>query len=101
MTAMIKRVEKPWGWEEFLVENEFYRIKRLHVNAGCRNSLQRHREKVKALIYPDGKIVHVLPFKVHRIEAPPDKDLEVLEVSHGEDEDVEGLEDDYGRIEKT
>lgn len=101
MMTMIKRVEKPWGWEEFLVENEYYRIKRLHVNAGCRNSLQWHREKVETLIYPNGDIVHVPPLKVHRIEAPPNKDIEVLEVSHGKDEDIERLEDDYGRITKT
>jgi mannose-6-phosphate isomerase-like protein (cupin superfamily) len=101
MTSMTKRVEKPWGWEEFLVENEYYRIKRLHINAGCRNSLQRHREKVETLIYPNGEIVHVPKLKVHRIEAPPDQDIEVLEVSHGKDEDVERLEDDYGRTMKT
>jgi hypothetical protein len=38
---------------------------------------------------------------VHRIEAPPDHDIDVLEVSHGKDEDVERLEDDYGRKTKT
>jgi mannose-6-phosphate isomerase-like protein (cupin superfamily) len=100
MIVMVKRVMKPWGWEDFLVENEYYRIKRLHVNAGCRNSLQRHREKVETLIYPNGDVVHVPPLKVHRLEAPPDHDVDILEVSHGRDEDVERLEDDYGRTEK-
>ena len=100
LIRMVKRVEKPWGWEEFLVENEYYRIKRLHVNAGCRNSLQRHREKVETLIYPNGEIVHVPPLKVHRLEAPPDQDIDILEVSHGKDEDIERLEDDYGRTTK-
>jgi hypothetical protein len=95
---MVKRIKKPWGWEEILIENEYYRIKRLHVNAGHRNSLQRHKEKVETLIYPDGKIMHVLPMKIHRIDAPPNKDLDVLEVSHGKDEDIERLEDDYGRV---
>jgi hypothetical protein len=36
--------------------------------------------------------------KIHRIDAPPNKDLDVLEVSHGKDEDIERLEDDYGRV---
>ena len=97
---MRKRIGKPWGWEEILVENEFYRIKKLHVNAGCRNSLQRHREKVETLIYPNGEIVHVPQMKVHRITASTSEDLEVIEVSHGRDEDVERLEDDYGRQSK-
>jgi hypothetical protein len=38
---------------------------------------------------------------VHRIEAPPNQAIDVLEVSHGKDEDVERLEDDYGRTTKT
>jgi hypothetical protein len=42
--------------------------------------------------------MHILPMKIHRIDAPPNKDLDVLEVSHGKDEDIERLEDDYGRV---
>jgi hypothetical protein len=43
----------------------------------------------------------VPPLKVHIIEAPPNRDIDILEVSHGKDEDVERLEDDYGRTTKT
>lgn len=42
------RVEKPWGYEQWLVLNEFYAFKLISMKAGCRSSLQLHEKKVEA-----------------------------------------------------
>jgi mannose-6-phosphate isomerase len=39
------RIEKPWGEEEIIVDTPNYRIKIIHVKAGCRLSKQYHNEK--------------------------------------------------------
>jgi len=87
-------IEKPWGKEEILIETVYYRIKKITVNPGCRTSLQYHNKKVETIIYPDGRIKHIPPKRIHRIIGP----VTVIEVSHGSDDDVIRLEDDYGRI---
>jgi mannose-6-phosphate isomerase-like protein (cupin superfamily) len=95
------RIAKAWGWEEILIETDKYRIKRIHVNAGHRLSLQYHEEKVETWLNPDHPfeiMKHIPPGTIHRLEAPKDRDLDVLEVASGSDEDIVRLEDDYGRV---
>lgn len=94
---MPNKVTKPWGWEEILDECYFYRIKRLHINAGHRTSLQYHRYKIETILFPDKTVKHIAPHEVHRLEATID-DLEVIEVSNGFDLDIVRIEDDYGRM---
>ena len=89
-------IEKPWGHEEILEKNEHYVIKRLFVKKGHRLSKQYHNIKTETWIYPDGKIVHIPPKTVHRLEAK-DEDVDILEVSTTELDDIVRLEDDYGR----
>lgn len=97
MTGFIK---KPWGEEEILVDNDFYKIKRIRVYAGQSTSKQYHINKIETWIYQDGSIYHIPPYEIHRLVAPNDKDIEVIEVSHGVDSDIVRLEDRYGRITK-
>jgi mannose-6-phosphate isomerase len=85
---------KPWGREEIVVKTENYVIKKIIVDTGCRLSLQYHNYKEETLIYPDGKIEHIPPKMIHRIDGP----ITIIEVSHGEDSDIVRLKDDYGRI---
>lgn len=92
-----KTTLKPWGYEELLVDLPEYRIKRLVVLAGRRTSLQYHNHKVETMIFPDGRVVTYLPRVKHRLSAPKDRSLEVIEVSHGSDDDIVRVEDDYGR----
>lgn len=66
---------KPWGYEVILEENENFRLKKLHVWAGKRTSLQFHESKTEEWLFPDGEYRHIPPKKVHRLEAPPDKDI--------------------------
>ena len=110
--TMIKKVEKPWGKEEWLVLNDKYCLKRMYVNAGFRLSLQYHQQKTETMILEKGSctlqknlmpILMVLdspytisPGDIHRIEAI--EDSVILEVSTPEVDDVIRIEDDYDRI---
>ncbi len=110
-----KRVEKPWGYELWWAHNELHVGKLLHIKAGSQLSLQYHVKKDETIhlfrgqmvlvLQQDGKLVdhpmrpgdsyHVKPGTVHRMRAVTDVD--VLEVSTPEVEDVVRVQDDYGR----
>lgn len=111
---MIKTVKKPWGYEEWLVLNDKYCLKRLYVNAGEKLSLQYHNKKTETMILEKGecdlaivgrmKIMQkdmpytILPQQVHRVIARTD--TVILEVSTPEVDDVVRLADNYDRAEK-
>jgi hypothetical protein len=87
------RLAKPWGFEEIIIKNEFFIIKRIVINSGSRCSLHYHKNKIEIIIYNNGYIEEVPPNKVHRLCGP----AEVIEVSHGEENDIVRIEDDYDR----
>lgn len=110
------RTHRPWGWFETLAEGEGYRVKRLLLQAGCRISLQRHRHRCEhwvvvrgnGTIECDGRITaadvgHTAFIPVgglHRASADSE-DLEIIEVQRGailSEEDIERIEDDFGRV---
>ena len=107
------KVEKPWGHEIRWAINDKYLGKILHINAGNRLSLQYHEEKDETIyvmkgtavvlldenthILSEGESLRILPKQVHRYAAPPDGDVELIEVSTPEIDDVVRLQDDYGR----
>ena len=110
------RVERPWGWYETLVQVENYLVKRLLVRAGQQLSLQRHHHRSEswtvvsgsgALLCGDhsqpastGVMLSIPCGAVHRARADG-SDLLILEVQHGDDlreDDIERLQDDYGRV---
>ena len=113
-----KTVVKHWGEERWLVpEGSAFGFKVITIRAGKRTSLQYHRHKEEANLvaagegriylaespeaplqaYPlgPGRIVHIRPGTVHRVEAVTD--LTLVEVSTPELDDVIRLEDDLGR----
>jgi len=113
---MSRRVEKPWGHEEIWAETDRYVGKILFIRAGHRLSLQHHEIKDETirilsgtmafeLQNEEGEMVtheltpgmsaHIQPHRKHRMEAVTD--VEVLEVSTPELNDVVRHEDDYGR----
>jgi len=103
----------PWGGETLLRHTDEYVVKILHLNAGCRTSLQYHRVKRETMIPGSGRAIleihrngeveehvlvgpqEVLPGTVHRLVAS--NDAEVVEVSSPELGDVVRVADDYGR----
>jgi len=111
----MRRVDKPWGHELIWAQTARYVGKVLHILAGHRLSRQYHRVKEETLMVQAGEmdleigqaeatetrrmkagdVFHVLPGTIHRMIAVTDVD--VLEVSTPELDDVVRLEDVYGR----
>lgn len=110
------RVERPWGWYEELLSGEGYLVKRLLVRAGRQLSLQLHHHRSEswtvvagdgALLCGDcwlearvGVMITIPREAVHRARGGA-TDLVILEVQHGDDlreDDIERLQDDYGRV---
>ena len=113
---MKKRVDKkPWRREEIFALNEKVSVKIMSVDKGRRLSLQKHTHRDEflrviegvALItlgnrekkYSKGGEVFVKRGVLHRIKALSEN-LKVLEISFGkfDKNDIERLEDDYGRV---
>lgn len=111
-----ERVEKPWGHEMIWAASDRYVGKVLHVRAGHALSLQYHEVKDETLHLLRGELrfwvgersgaleevpletgqsIRLRPGTIHRMEAVTDVD--VLEASTPELDDVIRLEDRYGR----
>jgi mannose-6-phosphate isomerase-like protein (cupin superfamily) len=109
-------VPKPWGHELIWARTDRYVGKILHIRAGEALSLQYHRVKDETIMVLSGRMqlvyfadgeeprsrllearqpFHVTPGLRHRMIAVTDVD--VLEVSTTELDDVVRLEDRYGR----
>jgi oxalate decarboxylase/phosphoglucose isomerase-like protein (cupin superfamily) len=110
------RVDKPWGYELRWAITDRYLGKVIHVDAGHALSLQYHVQKDEAILVLRGELDLVLedgegelvthrmgegmsarvrPGRRHRFVAVTDVDL--VEVSSPEIDDVVRLSDDYGR----
>ena len=116
-THALRRIEKPWGYEDVLWENgsgdAAKRVKLLHINPGGRTSLQLHRRKRETIVCTAGAgriqigeedqvfmpswSRSIPPLTVHRLIADHGQ-LEVIETSFGDDADIVRLEDAYGRV---
>jgi mannose-6-phosphate isomerase len=114
--ATARRVDKPWGHELIWVVTERYVGKVIHIDKGRRLSLQYHRQKDESVFVIRGRLrLHLedeagemgfrdlaageferVPVgRRHRFEAL--EDVDVIEVSTPELDDVVRVEDDYGR----
>jgi len=111
------RTEKPWGYEELLINNGLYVIKELGIYEGHRISLQYHKIKHETWYILSGRgwviiygrmerygdrlgklcIYDIPPGTIHRVSAEEDL-TRILEVSTPELDDVVRIEDDYGRV---
>ena len=111
----MRRVEKPWGHELIWAETPRYVGKVLHIAAGEKLSRQYHERKDETFLVQSGQMdlevgdgadrrtlrmgpqdaFHCPPGTVHRMVAVTDVD--VVEVSTPELDDVVRLEDAYGR----
>ncbi len=108
----MKRIDKPWGYEEIIETNEDYTVKRIKMNEGCQCSYQYHEKKLETIIvlageliitsekgkkkYLPGESITIIPFEKHRM-ASKNGDAIYLECSTSELEDVIRIKDDYGR----
>ncbi len=112
----MKRVDKPWGYEEIWAETDDYVGKRMLIRAGHRMSLQYHKVKEETIyvvsgflllwesqnemeyrILKEGETYHVKPNQIHRFGADLTGDVVLIEVSTNHLQDVVRLADDYKR----
>ncbi|QQS20425.1 cupin [Candidatus Saccharibacteria bacterium] len=121
MQPYVRRVEKPWGYElHFATPDMPYMMKLMHVNAGCRMSLQIHDAKREtyvilsgraALVWEDnngelletelqlGQGYSTIVGQKHRFKGITDADI--MEASTPEIGTTWRLEDDYSRPNET
>jgi mannose-6-phosphate isomerase len=115
--APMEAAERPWGSYTVLSDEADHKVKRIVVKPGSRLSYQRHAQRSEhwfvvsgtgSFVLDDtakavgpGDAVDIPKGCAHRIENTHDTDLLVfVEVQHGTyfgEDDIERLEDDYGR----
>jgi mannose-6-phosphate isomerase-like protein (cupin superfamily) len=108
--------ERPWGSFTILEEGTDYKVKRIEVLPGKRLSYQRHKKRSEhwfivagtAKVTLNGRESLVNAFEsldipigtAHRVENPGSETLVFIEVQTGSyfgEDDIERLEDDFGR----
>lgn len=111
--SSIKRVDKPWGYEEIWAHTSKYVGKLLHIKKGSRLSLQYHEVKEETIYVlegtlilltdkdrislPPGSVHHIPPGAMHRFTAGASA-VTLIEVSTPELDDIVRVEDDHGRV---
>ncbi len=112
MEFLPKRVEKPWGYEIIWALTDKYCGKILHIIPNGQLSKQYHNIKdetvsvLKGILHlevndqhlylKEGESYHITPKTIHRF-CSDGSEVELLEVSTPELDDVVRLEDNYGR----
>lgn len=108
--------DRPWGSYDVLDDREDHKVKRITVSPGKRLSYQRHQKRAEhwfvvaghGVVTLDGALVEVGPGDhvdvatgvAHRIENTGGEPLTFVEVQRGTyfgEDDIERLEDDFGR----
>ena len=112
-----KTVHRPWGSFAILEDAPDCKVKRLVVKPGQVLSLQLHHRRAEHWTVVEGKAkirlgdeefvleanqsTYIPTGTLHRLEYPGDKDIHLIEVQTGDyfgEDDIERLEDIYGRI---
>lgn len=112
-----KKVYRPWGSYETLIEGPAFKVKHIIVNPGASLSLQLHHQRAEHWVVVHGKaevtrgdekfnLEHnqsmYIPAKTtHRLYNPDASPLEIIEVQTGSylgEDDIVRLEDNYNRV---
>ena len=107
---------RPWGRYEILQESDSHKVKCIWVNPGKRLSYQRHQKRAEhwfivsglALVTINGNektmsagdTIDIAIGDLHRIENTGSDDVVFIEVQSGSyfgEDDIERIEDDFGR----
>lgn len=110
------REERPWGQWEVIAVGGDYVIKHLLVRPGCRSSLQRHAGRSEHWIILEGELdatvegqtrtlraadhVFISMGSIHRMHNAKSSPVIFIEIQTGhhlDEDDIERLEDDFGR----
>ena len=111
-----RRMYRPWGWYEGLIQGDRFQVKQIAVRPGSKLSLQKHFHRAEhwvvvngtAIVERDGERIMLrenesvyLPLGcVHRLENPGKIPLALIEVQVGSylgEDDIVRIEDTYGR----
>ena len=115
-----KKIYRPWGFYESIVEDQRWQVKLITVKPGHKLSLQKHNhrsehwivvsgtakvkiEKEEITLYENESSYIPLGSK-HRLSNPGKIPLTIIEVQSGSylgEDDIERFEDNYGRIIKN
>ena len=115
-TDLHRKVYRPWGYYDSIENGENYQVKRLAVYPGAKLSLQKHKHRAEHWVVVSGtaRVVNgdrefdlqinestYIPIgAIHQLSNLSDTLLEIIEVQSGEylgEDDIERLEDVYGR----
>lgn len=107
---------RPWGWYQTMDLGERFRVKRIVVKPGAKLSLQKHHHRAEHWVVvrgtaevtlgADRRVLHenesvYIPIgEVHRLANPGRIPVEIIEVQTGtylEEDDIERIEDEFGR----
>jgi mannose-6-phosphate isomerase len=107
---------RPWGYYQVLSDEPGHKVKRIIVHPGKRLSLQRHRRRTEHwyILYGEaivtrndeqlhlrsGESIDIPQGAIHRVMNPGTENMAFIEVQTGDyfgEDDIERLEDDYGR----
>jgi mannose-1-phosphate guanylyltransferase/mannose-6-phosphate isomerase len=110
------RVFRPWGSFSLVDAGMGFKVKRICVNPFASLSLQRHKKRAEHWVVVKGVAEVICGEKtimlyknqstfipintVHRLSNPAEEPLEIIEVQSGDylgEDDIERLEDNYGR----
>jgi mannose-1-phosphate guanylyltransferase/mannose-6-phosphate isomerase len=115
-----RRVHRPWGSYETIIDGPDFKVKKIIVKPGARLSLQRHQHRSEhwVMVSGIGEVEIVEPKSqlkreltpntsayipkgaIHRLSNPGTEEIEVIEVQCGDylgEDDIERFSDDYGR----
>jgi len=112
-----KKVYRPWGCYESMSDKKHYQVKHIFIKSGAKLSLQKHKKRaehwvvIKGIanvfldleekILKENESIYIPMGSVHSLENKQKEDLEIIEVQTGDyfgEDDIERLEDIYGRI---
>jgi len=107
---------RPWGTYTVLEEGTTFKVKRIEVLPGKRLSYQKHSQRAEHWVVVEGtakvtldgndftvrtgEAIDIPVGAAHRVENPGETDLIFIEVQRGSylgEDDIERLQDDYGR----
>ena len=114
-----KKIYRPWGFYESIVEDERWQVKLITVKPGAKLSLQKHHHRSEHWIVVSGTAKVEINKKEktlyenessyiplgskHRLSNPGKIPLTIIEVQSGSylgEDDIQRFEDNYGRINK-
>jgi mannose-6-phosphate isomerase len=117
MDFIQNREHRPWGYYTILTDETDHKVKRIVIFPGKRLSLQRHlrrqehwyvisgeiiaRAGEETFLLKAGESIDIPLGALHRMENQGLSEAALIEVQRGDyfgEDDIERLEDDYGRI---